>query len=126
MSSPSLSRRDFTRQAIGQLYARYGKTEDCRIELFDCGHGELQDASASGQCIISCGAQLRPATTPMPSRHRRRRSASFLERFQEGYQVSSFLARENEAQMSLVVANHIFDRRSDSVVEVRRARGEGA
>ena len=49
-----------------------------------------------------------------------------LEGFQEGYQVGSFLARENEAQMSLVVANHIFDRRGDSVVEVRRAGGEGA
>src|SRR5262245_264133 len=62
----------------------------------------------------------------MPSRHRRRRSVSFLEGFQEGYQVGPFLGRENEAKMSLVVANHIFERRGDSVVEVRRARGEGA
>src|SRR5262245_24668955 len=51
---------------------------------------------------------------------------SFLEGFQEGYQVGSFIGRENEAQMSFVVANHIFDRRGDSIVEVRRARGEGA
>src|SRR5215510_1809479 len=62
----------------------------------------------------------------MPSRHWRRRTAPYLEGFQEGNQVGSFLTRENEAQMSLVVANHIFDRRGDSVVEVRRARGERA
>jgi hypothetical protein len=81
---------------------------------------------ASGQFIIYCGAQLRPATTPIPSRYWRRRSAQFLEGFQESCQVGSFLGRENEAQMSLVVANHIFDRRGDSVVEVRRARRKGA
>jgi hypothetical protein len=43
--------------------------------------------------------------------------ASLLEGFQEGYQVGSFLGRENEAQMSFVVANHIFERRGDSVAE---------
>ncbi len=29
------------RDHLYPLYARHGKAEDCRIELFDCGHEEL-------------------------------------------------------------------------------------
>jgi len=29
------------RDYLQPLYQRYGKTKDCRIELFDCGHEEL-------------------------------------------------------------------------------------
>jgi dienelactone hydrolase len=31
------------RDHLYHLYARYGKAEDCRIELFDCGHEELPE-----------------------------------------------------------------------------------
>ena len=47
-----------------------------------------------------------------------------LERAQEGHQVGSFFVGEDEAQVSLVVVDHVPERRGDAVVEVRRARGE--
>ena len=31
------------RDYLAPLYAKYGKAEDCRIELFDCGHEELPE-----------------------------------------------------------------------------------
>jgi dienelactone hydrolase len=31
------------RDHLYPLYARYGKAEDCRVELFDCGHQELPE-----------------------------------------------------------------------------------
>jgi dienelactone hydrolase len=31
------------RDLLAPLYAKYGKAEDCRIELFDCGHEELPE-----------------------------------------------------------------------------------
>jgi hypothetical protein len=106
----------------------YGKAEDCRIESFDCGH-ELFGSRWNGR--IGVWSMHNYLWRPVAARHDANAfstlaSAPFLEGFQESYQVGSFLARENEAQMSLVVANHIFERRGDSVVEVRRARGEGA
>ena|SRR5215510_6596268 len=33
--------------SLRQLYAKYGKAEDCRIELFDCGHEELPETGIS-------------------------------------------------------------------------------
>jgi hypothetical protein len=47
-----------------------------------------------------------------------------LESVQEGHQVSSFLPRENKAQVNLVVADHTLERRGNAVVEVRRPRRE--
>jgi hypothetical protein len=51
---------------------------------------------------------------------------ALLERLQEGHKVGSFLVRENESQVNFVVANHLFDRRGNAVVEVRGTCGEGA
>jgi len=48
-----------------------------------------------------------------------------LERAQEGHQVGSFLVRENETKVNLVVAHHALDGRGNPLVEVRRARSEG-
>ena len=31
------------RNHLAPLYAKYGKAEDCRVELFDCGHEELPE-----------------------------------------------------------------------------------
>ena len=31
------------RDHLAPLYAKYGKAEDCRVELFDCGHEELPE-----------------------------------------------------------------------------------
>jgi hypothetical protein len=31
------------RRHLLPLYERYGKADDCRIELFDCGHEELPE-----------------------------------------------------------------------------------
>ena len=49
-----------------------------------------------------------------------------LECVQKGHQVGSFLVRENKPQVRLVVAHHVIERRGDTVVEIWRARGEGA
>jgi hypothetical protein len=38
--------------------------------------------------------------------------------------VSSLLGGEDETQVCLVMANHVLERRSDAVVEVRRSRGK--
>src|SRR4051812_28447555 len=52
------------------------------------------------------------------------RSAIELKGVQEGHQVGSFFVAEDEAQVSLVVVDHVLERRGDAVVEVRRVRGE--
>jgi len=66
------------------------------------------------------------APTPMSHRQRRRETESLLECVQKGHHVSPFLVRENEAEVSLVVANYVSERCSRAVVEVRRARRQRA
>src|SRR5215213_3971524 len=46
------------------------------------------------------------------------------ERVQECHQVGSFLVGETKAEVFLVVAHNVFERRGDAVVEVRGARGQ--
>jgi hypothetical protein len=39
---------DQIRRHLMPLYERYGRTEDCRIELFDCGHEEIARNAQAG------------------------------------------------------------------------------
>ena len=48
-----------------------------------------------------------------------------LEGVHEGHKVGSFFVGEDEAQVSLVVTDHVLERRGDAVVEIRREPGEG-
>src|SRR5262245_14988688 len=48
------------------------------------------------------------------------------ERSQKGDQVGALLLVEDEAELPLVVAHHVLERRGDAVVEVRRPRRQRA
>jgi dienelactone hydrolase len=53
------------RRRLAPLYARYGRTEDCRIGLFECGHEELPEMRA----LVTAGLRRYLAETPYQDKH---------------------------------------------------------
>jgi dienelactone hydrolase len=53
------------REHLTPLYTRYGRAEDCRIELFECGHEELPEMRALatqwlGRYLVEAGQPRKP------------------------------------------------------------------
>src|SRR5262245_43711802 len=109
------------RPRCGRHRFRCGERSDGR--RLTTGPGLFFKASGSDfdwwRAVANCRVGLRQLAIDEAALTRR------LERVKESNEVGAFLVRENEAQLSFVVKDHVGDGRRHTVVEIWRTRGEG-